>query len=342
MLDLRPAMLPASFDDDEASRPALHYRMLPALARRHYGAYGLICLIWGSTWGAIRLLVRDIPALRAAGARFLLAGLLLALLALLRRRTVRFETRQWWALIILGLTMMGLPYGLLFWAEYRISSSMSAILFSSCPLFVALFTPLMSRTRVPRRAVLAMLIALGAIAVLFYSGLSGSPELLLGGGAVMLAVVISGWSAVFAKRELRGVSPIWGTAVQFIVAAVSLFIASWFFERQQPSDWNRTSLLALGFLTIFGSVIAFSLYYWLLETMHAYQLSTTNLVIPIIAMAEGAVLLRENVSLTMALSAALVLVSVGVVLRADEHEAMTELGLTSDAVRTDCASGRVR
>ena len=198
----------------------------------------------------------------------------------------------------------------------------------------------MTHTRVPRRALFAMLVALGAIAVLFYTGLSGSPELLLGGCAVMLAVVVSAWAAVFAKRELQTVSPLWGTAFQFFVAAISLCLASRISERQQPSDWNRISLLALGFLAIFGSVIAFSVYYWLLQTMHAYQLSTTNLVIPIIAMAEGALLLQERVSLLMAASAALVLVSVGVVLRADENEEITELGLGD--VRTDCGSGRVR
>lgn len=112
--------------------------MLPALARKHYIAYALICLIWGSTWGAIRLLVRDVPPLRAAAVRFIVAGLLLLLIALARRVQLSLPARQWRALIVLGFAMMGLPYGLLFWAEYRISSSMTAILYSSCPLFVAL------------------------------------------------------------------------------------------------------------------------------------------------------------------------------------------------------------
>ena len=198
--------------------------MLPPLTRKHYAAYALICLIWGSTWGAIRLVVRDVPPLPAAAVRFFLAAVLLVLIATIRIGRPSLSSRQWLSLAVLGITMMALPYGLLFWAEYRITSSLTAILFSSCPLFVALFTPLMSNTRVPRRAVFAMLIALGGISALFYTELYASTDLLLGGGAVMLAVIVSAWSSVFAKRELENVSPVWGTAVQFCVSAVALSV----------------------------------------------------------------------------------------------------------------------
>ena len=229
--------------------------------------------------------------------------------------------REWRALVILGITMMGLPYGLLFWAEYRISSSMTAVIFSTCPLFVALFTPVMTRTRVPRGAVFAMLLGLGGMATLFYTELSVSKYLLLGGGAVIAAVISSSWAAVFAKREIGEVSPLLGTAVQFCVGAGILW---------RESDWNSTSVLALAFLTIFGSVITFSLYYWLLRKMQAYQLSTINLVVPMVAMAEGALFLRESLPILMIAAASLVLVSVATVLRA-EDEAEMRLQVEADA-----------
>jgi drug/metabolite transporter (DMT)-like permease len=216
---------------------------------------------------------------------------------------------------------------------YRISSSMTAVLFSTCPLFVALFTPLLTQDRVPRRAVFAMVVALGGISALFYTGLSLSVYLLLGGGAVMLAVVISSWSAVFAKREISDVNPLVGTAIQFCVSAVVLFARSLIFEQNRPSDWNQTSILALIFLTVFASVVAFSLYYWLLKSMQAYQLSTTNLIVPVITMLEGALLLREPVPLTMIGAAVLVLVAVGVVLKADDDKPLS-LELEGPAVKS--------
>ena len=307
---------------------------MPSLTRKHYFAYGLICLIWGSTWGAIRLLVRDVPPIRAAAIRFFLAAIILLGIALVRAKTLSLSSRELRALLILGITMMGLPYGLLFWAEYRISSSMTAVLFSTCPLFVALFTSLMTRTHVPRRAVFAMLLGLGAMATLFYTELSVSRYLLLGGGAVIGAVISSSWASVFAKHEIGNVSPLLGTAVQFCVGAVVLCIASLMAERGRPSDWNSTSILALVFLTIFGSVITFSVYYWLLRRMHPYQLSTINLVVPIVAMAEGALLLRERLPVLMIVAALLVLSSVATVLRA-ENESQLTLRVDVDAGLTE-------
>lgn len=297
--------------------------MLAHLTRKHYVGYLCICLIWGSTWAAIRLLVRDVPPLRAAAARFLLAAAILLIVAAARKLPFRQTRSEWTALIILGLTMMGVPYGLLFWAEYRISSSMTAVLFSACPLFVAFLTPLMTRSRVPRPAILSMLIALGGIAVLFYSGLAASAYLLLGGAAVLLSVLLSAWSSVYAKREIGRVNPLVATAIQFAVSAGALFAGSSILERGRASDWNQTSLLALLFLAVFGSAIAFSLYYWLLAEMQAYQLSTTNLVVPIVAIAEGALFLREPVPLIMIGAALLVLIAVASVLRAETDEAIS-------------------
>ena len=303
---------------------------MPQLTRKHYLVYGMICLIWGSTWGAIRLVVRDVPPLRAAAIRFFLAAIILLAIALTRAKSLRITVKELRSLIILGIAMMGVPYGLLFWAEYRISSSMTAVLFSTCPLFVALFTPVMTRSRVPRRAVFAMLLALGAMATLFYTELSVSRYLLLGGGAVIAAVISSSWASVFAKREIGNVNPIMGTAVQFCVGAVALCIASFVAEAGRTSDLNSTSILGLAFLTIFGSVISFSAYYWLLGKMHAYQLSTINLVVPIVAMAEGALLLRERLPILMVGAAVAVLVSVAAVLRAEDDKAVT-LGIEFDA-----------
>src|SRR5437764_76921 len=166
--------------------------------------------------------VPDVPPFRAAAIRFFLAAAILLSIAMARRVTLRMPRRQWRSVFVLGLTMMGVPYGLLFWAESRISSSMTAVLFSSCPLFVGLFTRWMSHARVPRRAVLAMLVAVGSMATLFYTELSISTYVLLGGAAVIAAVISSSWASVFAKRELGGINPLVGTGIQFLVSATVL------------------------------------------------------------------------------------------------------------------------
>lgn len=297
------------------------------LSRLQYLAFATLCLIWGSTWMAIRVLVRDVPPFRAAAIRFSLADLLLIAIVLAKRLPWPRTNQQWRALIVLGITIIALPYGLLFWAERRITSSLTAVIYSAAPLVVALLTPLMIRQRVPRRAVYGMVWAVAGIAVLFNTGeLSVSSYMLLGGLAVIAAVLTSSWSTIYAKRHLQDVNPLVGSTVQFAIAAVFLYLASLIRERGETSDWSAQSLVALIFLALFGSVVTFSVYYWLLHSMLPYQLSTLNLIVPVIAIMEGALILREPVPPVMLIASLVVLAAVGSILRTEE-ERTEELGL---------------
>src|SRR5262249_20872586 len=266
---------------------------------------------------------------------FVGADLLLIAVVLVKRLRWPETNQQWKALIVLGITFIGLPYALLFWAERRITSSLTAVIFSASPLVVAMSTPLMTHQRVPRRAVYGMVWALGGIAVLFYTGLSLSSYMLLGGIAVIAAVLTSAWSTIYAKRHLGGVNPLVGTTVQFAVAAIFLYGASFLRERGSESTWTSSSWLALSFLALFGSVVAFSLYYWLLRSVLPYQLSTLNLIVPLIAIMEGALILHESVPPVMLIASLVVLAAVGSILRAEE-EAPQELGLRT-SIKEDAA-----
>jgi len=281
--------------------------------------YMFLCLIWGSTWLAIRILVADVPPLRGAAQRFVLAAVLLLVPALLRGPKWPQGGREWNAIIVLSFTMMAVPYGLLFWAEQYVTSSMSAVLFSAAPLVVALLTPLMTRHTVPRSAVFAMVIAFGALLNLFYRGLSTTPMAVIGGGAVLLAMVVSSWSVVYAKVRLHNVEAVISTGLQFLFGAVALFWGTWALEPHRPSHWTRSAVLALIFLATLGSAAAFAVYYWLLKRMRPYQLSTISMIVPVIAVVEGSVFQREPIPLSMIAAMLVVLGSVAFVLRAEAH-----------------------
>lgn len=279
-------------------------------------AYLSLCLIWGSTWLGIRFLVADVPVLEGAALRFMIGGLILLGLALARRRPWPRDGRAWNAIGVLSLTMMAVPYGLLFWAEQHVTSSMTAVLFSALPLLVALLTPVMTHNKVPREAVFAMTIAFAGLLMLFYRNLS-SGLALWGGAAVLVAMALSAWSVVYAKKRLLEVDAVVSTAMQFLLASVALWWGDWVLEARRHAHWTKSAIGALAFLTIVGSCVAFVVYYWLLKRMQAYQLSTINLVIPIIAVLEGAWLGRESIPLLMLAVMVVVLLSVGAVLRAD-------------------------
>jgi drug/metabolite transporter (DMT)-like permease len=286
-------------------------------ARVHILGYVALCLIWGSTWLAIRIVVSDVPPLLAAAVRFLVAAVLLLGLALLQKRSWPKGEVQWTAILVLSVTIMALPYGLLFWAEQYVASSMTAVLFSAMPLMVALFTPLMTHRTVPRGAVLAMVVAFGGLLILLRTQLSASRRALLGGVAVLVAMTLSSWSVVYAKKRLREIDSVVATGLQLLFASLALFWGSWVLEARRHAVWTRSAIAATAFLIIFGSCAAFVIYYWLLKKMQPYQLSTTSLVVPVIAVLEGALFWREPVPVIMVIVIAIVLASVGAVLRAE-------------------------
>ncbi len=282
--------------------------------------YALLCLIWGTTWMAIRILVRDVPPVRAAGMRLLVGSVALIGLALIQRAPWPKKAREWAFVTILSFTMMGIPFGLVFWAEQFVTSSMTAVFYATTPLFVALFTPLVLKKSVPRSAVFAVLCALGAIAYLFNFSLRTDARSTLGGAMILLAVVSSGLSAVLAKRELKHVDPVVSTGMQLVIGGAGLYLVSAFSEVGQPSEWNARAIAALLFLALIGSAIGFTVWYALVKHVAPYKLSTTNLVVPFIAIAEGALILHESITVPMFLTAVIVAGAVAVVLRAEAYQ----------------------
>jgi drug/metabolite transporter (DMT)-like permease len=285
--------------------------------------YALLCLIWGTTWMAIRVLVRDVPPVRAAGLRLLVGSIALIGLALIQRAPWPRKAREWVFVTVLSFTMMGIPFGLVFWAEQFVTSSMTAVFYAATPLLVALFTPFVLKNPVPRSAIFAMLCALGAIAYLFNFSLRTDARSTLGGAMILLAVVSSGLSAVLAKRELRHVDPVVSTGMQLVIGGAGLYLISLFLEGGQPSEWNPRAIAALLFLALIGSAVGFTVWYALIKHVPPYKLSTTNLVVPFIAIAEGALILRESITIQMFLTAVIVAAAVAVVLRAEAEQALS-------------------
>jgi drug/metabolite transporter (DMT)-like permease len=292
---------------------------ISTLSRSQLAGYVSLCLIWGSTWLAIRIVVRDVPPFEAAALRFVTAGVLLLGMALLQKRRWPADGSQWNAICVLSLTIMALPYGLLFWAEQHVTSSMSAVLYSAMPLAVSLFTPLMMRHKVPRQAIFAMVIAFGGLLALFYQDLSKTREALIGGVAVLVAMFLSSWSVVYAKQRLPNIDSVIATGLQLLLGSVGLFWGMWALEAHRHAVWTRTAVFAMAYLTIFGSAAAFVIYYWLLKKLQPYQLSSISLLIPLVALVAG-LLAGEPVSWMMVIATIAVVGSVRSVVMAEKEK----------------------
>jgi drug/metabolite transporter (DMT)-like permease len=276
---------------------------------------------------AIRILVTAIPPLHSASLRFLLASVIL--LPIIQWKRLPWPTgRGLHATLLLSLSMIAAPSALIFWSEQRLSSGLTALIFGAMPLMTAFLTPWMAGRSVPRRAWEAMIVGLGGLGLVMSGAILISLWQALGALAVLLAVLLYAASSVYAKEALIGVHPFVSTSIQFFLGGIWLALASLFFERGRTSTWSMQAVIALVFLSVFASALSFTLYYWLLQHIEAYQLTSLQLVVPILAVAEGALFMLEPVPWTMILGAAVVLGSIVFLMRAqrgDEQEIALDL-----------------
>ncbi|HSE49429.1 MAG TPA: EamA family transporter [Terriglobales bacterium] len=285
------------------------------LGLRHWLGFALLCATWSTTWMAIRVLVREVPPFRAAALRFAIAAAVLLVVAVVRKSRWPQSADEWRTVVVLGVTMMTIPFGTVFWAEQYITSGMTAVLSATTPLAIALLTPVMLHQKVPRRAVIALVVGFAGIAVLFWSGVGFEGRALVGGVMVLVSAFATAWSANYAKRHAQGISPVVNTGVQLALGTVLLGALSLMVERGQPSHWSGKAVGALFFLAVMGSSVAFAVYYWLLKRMRPYQAGSTAFLVPIGAMVEGAVLLGEPVTAVMVVATLVVVGAVAAVLR---------------------------
>lgn len=272
---------------------------------------------------AIRVLVREVPPFRAAALRFAIASALLLGFAVVRKARWPQNAAEWRVVLVLGVTMMAVPFGVVFWAEQYVTSSMTAVLSATTPLVIALLTPVMLRQSVPRRAVFAMVVGFGGIVALFWTGMSMSPHRIAGGVAILAGAVSTAWSVHYAKRKAHGISPVVSTGVQLAVGTALLGGLSLVVERDADSHWTTQAIAALIFLAVMGSSVAFAVWYWLLKRMRPYQLSTVSLIVPVGAMLEGALLLREPAPPMVIAAVLVVLGAVATVLRAEPEKVIS-------------------
>jgi drug/metabolite transporter (DMT)-like permease len=285
---------------------------------RLVGGFLLLTLIWGTTWAAIRIGLSGIPPFSGVALRFTMAGLLL--LALARPLGVRLgrgrHERTLW--VVNGILSFCISYAVVYWAEQYIPSGLAAVLFATYPLFVAgLAHLLLPGERLRGIAALGMLLGFTGIAVIFSDDLA-----LLGGDVVrraalvmLVSPLVSAVASVVVKRWGGGVPPLSLAAVPMLIAGGVMGLVAVAVERHRSLVFDASSVSALLYLVVFGSAVTFTVYYWLLARVRATQVALMSYLIPIVAVAVGAVLFDEPLRPRLLLGSALVLAGVVLVSR---------------------------
>jgi drug/metabolite transporter (DMT)-like permease len=279
--------------------------------------FALICLIWGSTWLVIKIGLTGMPPFLGAGLRFLLATLLIGAVLAARRRRLHLTHDDRICVLSLGLLVFWLDYAAVYWAETRISSGLTAILFSTMPLMTSLMSAYWTRSEtLSGRKICGILVGVGGTALLFWPDQRLGLEQVLGMLAALGGCVCAAINLVMMKKYGRHGDPFVLNFLGMGLGAASLLIMSATLENWSTVAWSRSNVLAISYLSVFGSLIAFSAYYYLIKKMDATIVSLSTLIIPIGALALGHVFLDETVTPTAVAGIVTILAGVAIAIAA--------------------------
>ena len=277
-------------------------------------AYGAICVIWGTTYLAIKIGLESFDPVFYAGVRYTAGALLLLILA--RSRGVPFggPLRRWWPAFGVGVLFIAVSNGLVFWAETGLDSGFTALLMTTSPLWTALLAPLLSSDRAPGATGWAgIALGFGGTVLLLQPWHAGAvpllPALAVEGSVVSWAVG-SNW----VRRIRAEFHPMALTVAQMAAGAAVLLAVAGLRGRALVAPATARAWLALAFLIVFGSCVAFAAYFYLLRHWNATRVATSTYVNPIVAVTLGAIVLREAVTPAMVAGAGVVFGGVALVL----------------------------
>jgi len=281
-------------------------------------AFGIIYFVWGSTFLAIRVGVREVPPLLFAAMRFFIAGI--AVYGWMIARGEKSPSgREWRSAFLVALLIFVFDYGLLFWAEQRVPSGIAAVMLATIPVFMALSEIVFLRTqRLTLRLALALLIGIAGVAVLMSRSLDLGGEPIDRAGALALIVAAISWSvaSVLSRKLELPASKAMSSGAQMLAGGVMLILAAAAFgefRNFHPGTVSRGAWLALVYLIVAGSIIGYTAYVWLLHHESPTKVGTYAYVNPVVAVIIGYFLGGEELGPRTILGTLCVLISVVVI-----------------------------
>ena len=258
--------------------------------------YGLLVLIWSSTWVAIKIGLEDCPALLGAGVRFALAGLLLLAIAAAQRRPLRTD----WVLgAVLALAPFAFAYGLVYWGEQYVPSGLAAVLFGILPLYTALLgTVLLPDEPLRAPLLIGVLIGIGGLSLAFLESveLGSAEKAALGASALALAPLGAALGSISQKRRAGQLDAVVLNGWAMLVGGLLLLPLSALTENWGDFVWSAESVGSIAYLALFGSAIAFVTLTVLLRQISAMAMSFLAMLLPFGALIFGAVFYDEAIT----------------------------------------------
>jgi drug/metabolite transporter (DMT)-like permease len=274
--------------------------------------YILISLIWGSTWLAIRVGLDYLTPIISAGIRFLLASFLIYGLMKIRKISLQTDSNSMKLYFVLGIFSFAIPFGLVYWAEQFIPSGLASILFAVFPFFVIIFSKIaLPNHKIFVGQIIGVSIGFVGIVVIFSRNLSiNFTNDFVGMLAVFLSATMQAGIAVVVKKYGGHINSLSLNFLPLLISGVLMIPLAFILEDSRKWNFTTSAIGSILYLAFFGTLVTFTIYYWLMKKINIVILSITSLITPIIAVILGWIFLNEKLSLQDIIGSSLVLIGI--------------------------------
>ena len=281
-------------------------------------------MFWGSTYLGIRVAVERVPPVFLAGVRFTISGSLMLACCALTGRAVRVSRQQLAALATVGFLLLGVSNVGLAWSELYVPTGLAALIIAVVPIWFLLVEQwlLPSHDRATRSAVGGVSLGALGVAVLFWPKVVGAEQ--LGWTQLVACVALLGasfcWAfgSVLSRRWKVAVDPMTAAGWQMLSAGVIDVVLGLTLGQHRRAVWDRAGIAAIAYLVVFGSLVGYSAYIWLLRNVSTSKVATYAYVNPVVAVLLGWMFLGESVDRYILAGAAIIVPAVALVTRAED------------------------
>jgi len=276
-----------------------------------YIAYALLSVIWGTTWYALKVSLNEgmVPSY-AVGIRFLFAGLIFWAIMLFRREKLPLNKKAISIYLQFGFLNFGISYALTYWGTQYIYSNLASILWASFPIITSIIAHFyLSDEKLNSKKIVSLILGIiGTVLIISQSENLGGKNIGIGVIVILLAVLVASWPNAYLKKYKSVVNTFQLNAMSQSIGGLFLLSIAIFTKPGQAMIWTKTNLFATVYLIIFGSVITFSLYYWLFSYLSLTQITYVTFFSPIIAIFIGWIFLNERLSFLILFGAILIII----------------------------------
>jgi drug/metabolite transporter (DMT)-like permease len=276
------------------------------------GGFLLTSIIWGSTWLVIKVGLDSIPPFYAATLRFLVAMSVLFLINLVRGSSLPTDAESRKIYLIAGLLSFSFPFALVYWGQQYIPSGLSSILFALYPLIVGIFSHFMLPSE-PLNVFKVSGIVLGfsGVVMIFARDVQWSTgNATFGMVAIIASSILQAWSLILIKKHGKNIDAFHMNFGGMLIGVVILALFALIFENFSDIKLDFKGVGSVFYLGILGSVVTFSVYFWMLKKVEAVYLSLLAFVTPILAVILGSIILNEKLDFHVAYGGGLVLTGI--------------------------------